>query len=88
MIRKLNLDVWKQETKELPMPTVKVGSMTMMYHVNILKKYISREPEVDVVHTSNKNDATLVVAGLIYEDTDPKLGEVTDLEGFDQKEGV
>ena len=33
---------------------------TNMYHVNMLKNYIAREPEVDVVHTSNKNDVTIV----------------------------
>ena len=42
--------------------------------------YIAREPEVDVVHTSNKDDATIAVAGVIYQDTDPELGEVPDLE--------
>ena len=36
-------------------------------------KYSAREPEVDVVHTSNKNDATIAVAGVIYQDTDPEL---------------
>ena len=36
---------------------------TYMYQVNMLKKYIAREPEVDVQHTSNKDDATIAVAG-------------------------
>ena len=54
----------------------------------MLKKYIAREPEVDVVHTSNKDDATTAVAGVIYQDIDPELGEVPDLEGYHQKEGV
>ena len=27
-------------------------------------------------------------AGVIYQDTDPELGEVLDLEGYRQKEGV
>ena len=49
---------------------IKMGSKTKMYHVNMLKKYIAREPEVDVL-TSNKNDATVAVAGVIYQDTDP-----------------
>ena len=40
--------------------------------------YIPREPEVDVVHTSNKDDATIAVARVIYQDTKPELGEVTD----------
>ena len=44
---------------------VKMGSKTKMYHVNMLKKYIAREPEADVVHTSNKDDVTIAVAGVI-----------------------
>ena len=67
---------------------IKMGSKTKTYHVNMLKKYIAREPEVDVVHTSNKDDATIAVARVIYQDTDPELGEVPDLEGYHQKEGV
>ena len=54
----------------------------------MLKKYIVREPKVDMVHTSNKDDATIAVAGVIYQDTGPELGEVPDLEGYYQKEGV
>ena len=67
-----------------------MGSKTKACHVNMLTKYISREPEVDVVHTctSNKDDVTIAVAGVIYQDTDPELGEVPDLEGYHQKEGV
>ena len=56
---------------------VKIGSKTKTYHVNMLKKYIAREPEVDVVHTSNKNDATVAVARVIYQETDPELGYQT-----------
>ena len=67
---------------------IKMGSKTKMYHLNMLKKYIAREPKVDVVHTSNKDDATIAVAGVIYQDTDPQLGEVPGLEGYHQKEGV
>ena len=67
---------------------IKIGSKTKMYHVNMLKKNIVREPEVDVVHTRNKDDATIAVAGVIYKDTDPELGEVPDSEGYYQKEGV
>ena len=52
-----------------------MGSKTKTYHVNMLKKYIAREPEVDVVHTSNKDDATVAVARVIYQDTDPELGK-------------
>ena len=67
---------------------IKMGFKTKTYHVNMLKKYIVREPKVEVVHTSNKDDATIAIAGVIYQDTDPELGEVPDLEGYHQKEGV
>ena len=40
-----------------------------------LKKYIAREPEVDVVSTSNKDYATMAVAWVIHQDTDPELGK-------------
>ena len=66
----------------------KMGSKKKTYHINMLKKYIAREPEVDVVHTSNKDDVKIAEAGVIYQDTDPELGEVPDLEGCHQKEGV
>ena len=39
--------------------------------------YIAR---VDVVHINNKDDATIAVARVVLEDTDPELGEVPDLE--------
>ena len=67
---------------------IKMGSKTKTFHVIMWKKYIARESEVDVVHTSNKDDATTAVAGVIYQDTDPELGEVLELEGYHQKEGV
>ena len=67
---------------------IKMGSKTKTYHVNKLKKYIAREHAVDVAHTSNKDDATISVAGVIYQDTDPELGAVPDLGGHHQKEGV
>ena len=54
----------------------------------MLKKYIAREPEMDVIHTSNKDDVTIAVAGVIYQYTDLEMGEVPDLEGYHQKEGV
>ena len=66
---------------------IKMGSKTKTYHVNMLKKYIARDPEVDVVLTSNKDDATIAVAGVIYQDTGPELGEVPDLEGYHRKKG-
>ena len=65
-----------------------MGSKAKTYHVNMLKKYIAREPKVDVVHTSNKDDVTIAVAGVIYQETDPELREVPDLKGYHQKEGV
>ena len=60
---------------------VKIGSKTKTYHLNMLKKYIVREPKVDVVLTSKKDDATKAVVKLflprvIYQDTDPEMGEV------------
>ena len=67
---------------------IKMGSKTKTYQVNMLKKYIAREPEVDAVHTSNKDDASIAVALLIYQDTDPELGKVPDLDVYHQKEGV
>ena len=45
---------------------VKMGSKTKTYHVNKVKKYIASESEVDVVHTSNKDDATIAVIIVIY----------------------
>ena len=59
---------------------IKMGSKTKTFHVNMLKKYIARKPKVDVVHTSNKDDATIAVAGVIYQDTGPELGKVLDLD--------
>ena len=67
---------------------IKMGSKTKMYHMNMLKNYIAREPEADVVHTSNKGDVTIAVAGVIYQDIDPELGKVPDLEGYHHKVGV
>ena len=67
---------------------VKMGSKTKTYHVNMLKKYISREPEGDVVPVDDTDGATVAVAGVIHQDVDPELGEVPDLEGYRQREGV
>ena len=52
---------------------VKMGSKTKTYHVNILMKYIAREPEMVVVHTSYKNDPTVAAARVIHQDTDQEL---------------
>ena len=59
---------------------VKMRSKTKMYHVNVLKKYIAKEPEADVVHTSNKDDATITVARVVHQDTESELEKVPDLE--------
>ena len=67
---------------------VKMGSKTKTYHVNMLKKYISREPEENVVPVDDTDGATVAVAGVIHQDVDPELGEVPDLEGYHQREGV
>ena len=67
---------------------VKMGSKTKTYHVNMLKKYISREPEGNVVTVDDTDGATVAVAGVIHQDVDPELGEVPDLEGYRQGEGV
>ena len=42
--------------------------------------YIAREPSVDVIHTSNKDDAIVAVAGVVHQDTDPELREVPEVE--------
>ena len=63
-----------------------MGSKTKTCHVNMLKQYIARGPEVDVVHTSDKADVTIAVAGLICQDTDPEPEEAP--EGYHQKQGV
>ena len=52
-----------------------MGSKTKTYHVNM-------------VHTNNKYDAPTAVAAVICQDIDPELGEVPDLEGYHQREGV
>ena len=67
---------------------VKMGSKTKTYHVNMSKKYISREPEGNVVPVDDTDGATVAVAGVIHQDIDPELGEVPDLEGYRQREGV
>ena len=67
---------------------VKMGSKTKTYHVNMLKKYISREPEGNMVPVDDTDGATVAVAGVIHQDVDPELGEVPDLESYRQREGV
>ena len=67
---------------------VKMGSKMKTYHVNMLKKYISREPEGKVVPVDDIGGATVAVAGVIHQDVNPELGEVPDLDGYRQREGV
>ena len=68
---------------------VKMGSKTKTYHVNMFKKHISREPDFQRnVVPADSNHATVAVAGVIHQDVDPELGEVPDLEGYRQREGV
>ena len=47
----------------------------------MLKKYIARVPEVEMVLKSN-NDVTVAVSRVIDQDTDPELGKVSDIEGY------
>ena len=61
---------------------VMTESKAKTYHLNMLKKNIAREPEVDVVPAIIKDDATVAVANVIHQDTDPELGEVLDLDGY------
>ena len=67
---------------------VKMVSKTKTYHVNMLKKNISREPEGNMVPVDTTDGATIAVARVIHQDFDPELGEVPDLEGYSQREGV
>ena len=52
------------------------------------KKYIFREPEGNVVPVDSLVGATIAVAGVIHQEVDQELGEVLDLEGYCQREGV
>ena len=65
---------------------VKMGSKTKTYHVNMLKKYISREPEGNAVPVDVTDGATVAVAGVIDQDVNPEMGEVPDPEGDRQGE--
>ena len=63
-------------------------SKTKAHHVNMLKRFISREPEGNVVSLDVTDGASIAVASVIHQDVDPELGEVPDLEGYHQREGV
>ena len=65
---------------------IKMGSKTKTYHVNMLNKYVFIEDPKWMWY--NKADVTKAEAGVIYQDIDPELGEVPDLEGYYQKEEV
>ena len=63
---------------------VKMGSKTKTYHVNVLKKYISGESDLDgnVVPADDTDGATVAVAIVMHQDVDPELGEVPGMEGY------
>ena len=44
--------------------------------------------EVNVVLTDSRDGATIAVDGAIHQHINPELGEVSDLEGYHQGEGV
>ena len=69
---------------------VKMGSKIQTYHVNMLKNYmyIAREPEDEVVTTSDKEGPASAVFIVILQETDPELGVVPDLKGYCQREEV
>ena len=56
----------------------------------MFKKYISREPdvEVNVAPTNMKDDATVAVASVIHQDVNPEMGRIPDPEGYRQREGT
>ena len=51
----------------------------------MLKKYISRESEGNVVPVDATDGATVAVAGVIHKDVNPKMGKVPDPEGGHQE---
>ena len=59
---------------------VKMGSKTMTYHINMLNKYISTEPDADgnVVPVDATDVATIAETSVIQQDVNPELGEVPD----------
>ena len=68
-----------------------MGFKMKTYHVNMLKKYISKEPDVEgnVVPLDSTDGATVAVANdVIHQDVYSELGEVPDLEGYRQRELV
>ena len=67
---------------------VKMRANTNTYHINKLKKYISREPDIEgyVGPVDRKDGATTALAGVIHQDVDLNLTEVLDLKGDRQIE--
>ena len=57
-----------------------MGSKTMTYHINMLNKYISTEPDADgnVVPVDATDVATIAETSVIQQDVNPELGEVPD----------
>ena len=55
------------------------------YQVNMLKKYISREPEGNVLTVDATDGATIVVAGMIHQGVNQKKEEEPDPEGGHQE---
>ena len=58
-----------------------MGSKTTTYHVNMLKKYISREPEGNTVPVDDTDGTIVAVASVIHRYVNPKIGEVPVPEG-------
>ena len=69
---------------------VRMGSKMRTCHVNMLRKYISRESDIDgnVVPVDNTDGGTVAVIGVIHQDVGQELGDAPDLEGYCQREGV
>ena len=67
---------------------VKMESKMNPYYVNMFKKYISREPEGNVVPVDSTDGATVAVAGVIHQDIDPELGRCLTWKVTAKKKGV
>ena len=61
---------------------VKIGVPRQRCTTWIWWEYIVRESEVDMLPTSLKDGATLAVARMVHQDTEPEFGEVPDLRGL------
>ena len=58
-----------------------MGFKTKTHHINMLKKYISRDPDTEgnVVPIASTDGTTVAVAGIIHKDVDPELGDVPEV---------